>query len=137
MNKITVTTIVTSDIETVWNCWTNPEHVTKWNFASDDWECVRAGNDLEVGKNFSYTMAAKDGSISFDFAGTYTTIVPQECIEYAMEDGRMVRVEFKVVEGGVEVTETFDPENENPIEMQQEGWQTIFNNFKKHVESQN
>jgi hypothetical protein len=60
-----------------------------------------------------------------------------ECIEYDMDDGRHVKVEFEDTPNGVKVTETFEPENEHPLEMQHSGWQAILNNFKKYVESQN
>lgn len=137
MEKITVSTTVRADIERVWNCWTQSEHVMKWNFASDDWECPRAENNLVQGGMFSFTMAAKDGSVSFDFKGTYTNIILHEKIEYGMEDGRTVQILFTPIEDGVEIVETFDAENENPIEMQKDGWQSILNNFTKYVESQN
>jgi uncharacterized protein YndB with AHSA1/START domain len=132
--SITVETTVNKDIDTVWEFWTKPEHVVKWNNASLDWECPKATNDLSVGGKFSYTMAAKDGSVSFDFSCTYTEVVENKSIKYTMDDGRKVSVSFDKVEGGVHITETFEPENENPEEMQREGWQAILNNFKQVAE---
>jgi uncharacterized protein YndB with AHSA1/START domain len=118
----------------------NPAHITGWNFASDDWECPQASSNLEEGGTFSYTMAAKDGSASFDFTGTYTNVVLNELIEYDMDKApneeipRHVKIEFIETSSGVKIIETFDTENENPIEMQRGGWQAILENFKKYVE---
>lgn len=134
MEKITVSTIVYAPLEKVWEYWNTPEHITQWAFASDEWHAPKANNDLRVGGVFSTTMAAKDGSASFDFSGTYTAVVPHEMIAYVMEDGREVTVIFKEENEGIVVTETFDPEHENSRELQQDGWQAILNNFKKHVE---
>lgn len=134
MNPITVSTTVNADANKVWELWTKPEHVTKWNSASDDWECSDARNDLRIGGTFSARMQDKNTKEGFDFTGTYTNIVPYELIEYTMEDGRKVRVEFEVAEKGTRVTETFDPESENPIEMQRQGWQAILDNFKRYAE---
>ena len=134
MKPITVETTINADIQKVWNMWTMPEHITKWNYASDDWECPRAENDLQVGGIFSSTMAAKDGSASFDFAGTYTDVVPLASLAYTFGD-RTAHVSFTQQEDGVHVVETFDPETENPEEMQRTGWQSILNNFKNYVET--
>lgn len=133
-NPITVEAIINAPIEKVWDCWNKPEHINSWAYASDDWEARNATNDLKVDGTFSTTMAAKDGSASFDFKGTYTRLEEFECIEYTMDDGRKVKVAFDEVPDGVRITETFDPENENPIEMQRDGWQSILNNFKKYTE---
>lgn len=137
MNPITIETTINSDLQNVWEKWNSPEDITKWSFASDDWECPRATNDLQVGGRFSTTMAAKDGSTSFDFTGTYTLVEPMSKIQYTMdgEGKRKVTVLFeKVSDNQTKVTETFDPENQNPEEMQRGGWQAILENFKKHVE---
>ena len=122
-------------IEKVWQYWNEPEHITQWAFASDDWEAPTAENDVRVGGKFRTVMAAKDKSSSFDFSGTYTAVKEHALIEYDMTDGRHVKVEFKDTPEGVRVTETFDPEHENSEEVQRSGWQTILNNFKKYVES--
>lgn len=134
MNPITVQALVHASLSKVWDCWTLPEHITKWTFASDDWESPSAENDLRVGGTFKTRMQAKDGSAGFDFSGIYSTVRERALIEYGISDGRRVKVEFVETPEGVRVTETFDPENENPEELQRSGWQSILNNFKKHVE---
>lgn len=131
---ITIETTVNAPIEKVWACWNEPEHITQWAFASDDWEAPSAENDLKVGGRFKTVMAAKDKSSSFDFNGVYTQVVPHELIEYDMEDGRHVKTEFSIVPEGVKIVETFEMENENSEEKQREGWQAILENFKKHTE---
>ena len=131
---ITVQCIVDAPIETVWNCWTSPGHITKWNNASDDWHTPYAENDLQVGGKFKSTMASKDGTMSFDFEGEYTQVENHSLIEYKIADGRKVDVYFVNLENGVEIIESFEPENQNPEEMQRGGWQAILNNFKKYVE---
>ena len=132
--SITVQTTVEAPVEKVWNSWTKPEHITKWNNASDDWHTPKASNDLRVGGKFSATMAARDGSASFDFEGVYSNVKNNQLIEYAMSDGRTVKVVFEGTGSKTQVTETFDAENENPIEMQRGGWQAILDNFKKYTE---
>lgn len=134
MQPITITTTIISDIQKVWDMWTGPEHITKWNFASPDWECPKAENDVRIGGNFSSTMAARDGSMSFDFAGTYTNVIPLELLVYSFGD-RTATVSFMAQGDSVLITETFDPETENPREMQEAGWQSILNNFKQYVET--
>ncbi len=132
---ITVQTLINVPIEKVWEFWNEPKHIMNWAFASDDWEAPAAENDLRVGGKFITTMAAKDKSVSFDFSGIYTTVTEHELIEYNMDDGRTVSITFKTIPEGVHITETFDPENENPIEMQHAGWQAILDNFKKYTEN--
>ncbi|NDH67600.1 MAG: hypothetical protein EBY22_06770 [Gammaproteobacteria bacterium] len=131
--KITVETVVNAPIAKVWNAYTTPDEITKWNFAVDDWHCPRASGDLRVGGAFSSRMEAKDGSMGFDFAGTYTKIVEHKLIEYSFGD-RTAQVEFVPTGNAVTVRVTFDAESENPVEMQRGGWQAILNNFSKHVE---
>lgn len=133
--KVTVEAIVNVPISKVWAAWNNPEDVMKWNAASPDWHCPAATNDLRVGGKFVYTMAAKDGSVSFDFEGNYTAIAEHDRIEYVLADGREVIVLFRSEGATTHITETFDAENENPVDMQRVGWQTILNNFKSHVEN--
>ena len=135
MEKITVEVLIEADIEKVWQCWTEPEHIKNWNSASDDWHTPRAVNDVQVGGMFNIRMEAKDGSEGFDFEGVYTSVEHHKYIEYSMTDGRKVAVTFEMNDGTCKVTETFDPESENSIEMQKDGWQSILNNFKKYVES--
>ena len=136
MQKIKVEAIVRGNIEKVWEFWNEPAHITKWAFATNDWECPYAENDLKMGGKFLTRMSAKDGSASFDFTGVYTNIIPHEKIEYTADDGRKVSVDFqKVADGAVKIVEEFEPENINSEDMQRDGWQAILNNFKLHVES--
>jgi uncharacterized protein YndB with AHSA1/START domain len=131
MEPITVQTTINAPIEIVWQMWTLPEHITQWCHASDDWHCPAATNDPRTGGKFSSTMAAKDGSFSFDFAGVYDKVIEHKLISYS----RKVSITFTTDDDDLTtVTETFDPETENPIEMQRGGWQAIMDNFKKHVE---
>lgn len=132
--KITVETTVTATIAKVWGAYTTPQDIIKWNAASDDWHTTKASVDLREGGEFSSRMEAKDGSFGFDFAGTYTKIVPNQLIEYAFGD-RAATVEFLPAGDSVTVRVTFDAETENPVEMQRGGWQAILANFKKHVEA--
>lgn len=132
--SITVAVQIQAPIDKVWECWTQPRHIIRWNNASDDWCTLKASNDLRPGGKFSSTMAAKDGSFSFDFEGIYDTVKNNELIQYTMSDGRKAAVHFTAKGNETHVEETFDAENENPVEMQQEGWQAILNNFKNHTE---
>jgi uncharacterized protein YndB with AHSA1/START domain len=132
---ITVEALIKAPIEKVWSSWTEPKHITKWNQASDDWHSPHAENDLRTGGKFKTTMAAKDGSMSFDFEGVYTNVQQNKLIEYAMADGRKVSVVFSQNGNQTKVIETFDPESENPIEMQRGGWQAILDSFKKYTEA--
>lgn len=132
--KITVSTTVNAPIEQVWQAYTNPEDIKQWNAASDDWHTTTASVDLRVGGAFSSRMEAKDGSMGFDFAGTYTRIEPQQLIEYSFGD-RMAQVTFAKGAAGVLVSVTFDTENTFPVEQQQTGWQAILDNFCRHVEA--
>lgn len=136
MSKITVQTTVNKPVEKVWESWTQPEHITKWNQASPDWHCPSAHNDLRVGGEFSATMAAKDGSASFDFAGVYTKVTPLKEIAYKLGDDREVEIVFeKIDENNTRITETFDAEGTHTLEQQREGWQSILDNFKQYTES--
>ena len=136
MHPITISTTVKAPIEKVWDAWTQPKHIMQWNHASDDWETSAATNDVRTGGKFSSTMRAKDRSASFDFEGTYTDVKKHERLAYTMPDGRKVVVTFTPINGGVKVTETFDPERMNPEAMQRQGWQAILDNFRNHVERQ-
>ncbi|WP_276374190.1 SRPBCC family protein [Chryseolinea sp. H1M3-3] len=132
---ITVEAVVKAPVEKVWAYWSAPEHITRWAFPSDDWHAPHAENDLRKDGKFKTTMAAKDGSFSFDFGGVYTNVVPNKVIEYVIDDGRTVKIVFSGNGNQTTVTETFDPENINPIEMQRGGWQAILDNFKKYTEA--
>ena len=131
--KITVETTIAAPLAEVWRAYTTPEDIMQWNAASDDWHTTSATVDLRVGGAFCSRMEAKDGSTGFDFEGVYTKIIPLELIEYQFGD-RMAEITFKKKPEGVEVRVTFDPENEFPVEYQQAGWQSILDNFKRHVE---
>ncbi len=133
--KITVIATIDASIETVWNNWTSPEHIVNWNNASDDWHTPKAENDLRTGGKFLSRMEAKDGSFGFDFEGIYDLVETHKTIEYTLPDGRHVAIQFQEKGNQTEVTETFDPENQNPPELQQQGWQMILNNFKKYTEN--
>ena len=132
---ITVQATINAPVEKVWELWSKPEHITKWCQASDDWHAPYADNDLRTGGTFKTTMAAKDGSFSFDFGGVYTDVKPNSFIAYKMEDGREASVTFIKEGNATQVVETFDPENINPLEMQQGGWQAILDSFKKYTEA--
>lgn len=132
---ITVQSEINKSIEKVWKLWTSPEHIMQWNNASDDWYTPHAENDLRVGGKFKYTMASRDGAMSFDFEGVYTIVVNHSLIEYKLGDNRKVIVTFKSQENGVVVTEKFDSETENSEALQQQGWQAILDNFKKYAEN--
>jgi len=132
--KITVETTIQASISKVWSAYTTPADIKQWNTASDDWHTTQSTVDLRVGGEFTSRMEAKDGSFGFDFAGTYTKIVPNELIEYSFGD-RTSQVEFVARENGVTVRVTFDAESENSVEQQRQGWQAILNNFAKHVEA--
>lgn len=132
--KITIETLVRAPIDAVWRAWTTPEDIVQWNAASDDWHTTRASVDLRVGGNFSSRMEAKDGSMGFDFAGTYTAIVEHQRIECAFGD-RALEVEFSSGPDGVTVRETFDAETTHSVELQRNGWQAILDKFARHVES--
>ncbi len=134
MPQITVHTSVNAPVEKVWQYYTEPMHVTMWNNASPDWHSPHAENDLRVGGNFSFRMEAMDGSAGFDFAGTYTEIVPLQKIAYTF-GGRNASVLFAEQGEKTDVTIVFDAESENSLVMQQDGWQAILDNFKKHVEA--
>ncbi len=134
MNLLVVSSIVNAPIQQVWQYWNQPEHIINWNFASEDWHCPKAENNLIVNGEFHYLMAAKDASFSFDFWGTYTSIEFEKSIEIILGDGRKVSIYFEALPNGTKVTESFEPESENSLELQKMGWQSIVDNFKKYVE---
>lgn len=132
--KITVTALVNASSDKTWECYTSPEHITQWNFADPSWHCPRATNDMRVGGTYNARMEAKDGSFGFDFEAVYTEIEDGKHFSYEF-GGRNATVAFTPQGDQTEVTVTFDPESENPVEMQQAGWQMILNNFKSYTES--
>jgi uncharacterized protein YndB with AHSA1/START domain len=132
---ITVAVSIDAPVEKIWNYFTAPEHIIQWCQASDDWHAPRATNDIRTGGKFTTRMEAKDGSMGFDFEGIYTNVRQHETIEYAMEDGRNVKVDFVKDGDAYKVIESFEAETINSPELQKSGWQAILNNFKKYVES--
>jgi uncharacterized protein YndB with AHSA1/START domain len=135
--KITVSVIVHAPVSQAWKVFTSPDSIIQWNFASDDWCCPKADNDLKKGGSFSYRMESKDHTVGFDFCGTYTEVRPEERIAYVLGDERTVTVEFRAAGTDTELVETFDAETENSLELQRNGWQAILDNFKKHAEAAN
>jgi uncharacterized protein YndB with AHSA1/START domain len=131
---ISVSVNINASLDKVWEFWNHPNHIQNWYFASPDWHCPKAENNLQIGKSFNYKMEAKDGSFGFDFEGKYTNIIDLQLIEYILADERKVITTFKKQENSVSVTQEFDAEKENSEEMQQNGWQAILNNFQKCVE---
>ena len=134
--KITVETVVKAPLNTVWDTWNSPEDIKQWNTAQEDWHTTRSTVDLREGGKFSARMEAKDGSMGFDFDGTYTRVEPNKLIEYRMDDDRQVTIEFvEQTAGAVLVKETFDAETENTPELQRQGWQGILDNFGRYAEA--
>ncbi len=132
---ITVESTINASIEKVWSYRNLPQHITKWAFASDDWHTPRAENDLKLGGSFSSRMEAKDGSMGFDFSGTYDEVEKNKYIAFTLGDGRKVAIKFSAGADATKIVESFEAEHTNPIEMQQGGWQAILNNFKKYTEA--
>jgi uncharacterized protein YndB with AHSA1/START domain len=144
LQSITVTAIIQLNVDTTWDLYTQAEHITQWNFASDDWCCPTATNDLKVGGEFNYRMESRDGAVGFDFTGFYTGVIDKSKIRYKMgelsdysnPDLRQCEVSFvAIAENETQVTVAFTPEVENPIELQKTGWQAILNNFQKYCSS--
>lgn len=133
--KITISETIAANIHKTWDFFTKPEHITKWNFASDDWHCPEAENNLKPGGCYHARMEAKDGSFGFDFEAVYDEVVDQQKIIYTMTDSRQATTLFEKIDGKTKVTTTFEAETENPVDMQRDGWQAILNNFKKYVEA--
>lgn len=134
-NTITIQTTVNAPVAHVWKLWTDPQHVTQWNSASEDWYTPYAENDVRPGGKFSFRMAARDGSFSFDFGGEYDAVDEHKSMAYTMGDGRKVSVDFTTEGDKTHISETFEPESENPEDMQRAGWQAILDNFRKYAEA--
>lgn len=132
--KITISVFVRKPQEEVWNYFTNPDHITSWNFASDDWHCPFAKSELKPKGRFSYTMASKDGKFSFDFSGTFREVVFPDFISYEIDDGRFVEIKFDETPDGTLIIETFEAENVHTLEAQKNGWQSILDNFRFYAE---
>jgi uncharacterized protein YndB with AHSA1/START domain len=133
-NKITVNATVNAPLEKVWDCYNNPKHIVNWNFADPSWHCPSAENDMRVGGTYKARMEAKDGSFGFDFEAVYSEIKEGKQFTYEF-GGRTATVQFNNLGNQTEVVVTFDPENENPVEMQKGGWQAILNSFKNYTEN--
>ncbi len=132
--KITIQASINADINTVWNKYTDPNQIIHWNFASDDWCCPSASNNLKVGGKYIARMEAKDGSFGFDFEAIYDEIEPLSKLKYSFSDAREIEIYFESKNDSTDIKIIFDAENENPLDMQREGWQAILNNFKSHAE---
>ena len=134
--RVTVQTTVEQPIDKVWELWTSPQHITQWNFATDEWRCPTADNDLKPGGRFSWRMEAKDGSMGFDYCGTYDQVMPNKRIVCTLDDGRQVILDFNEHENETTVIETFEVEDLNSVDQQRAGWQAILDNFKKYAETE-
>lgn len=134
--EIQIQTVIQRPVAEVWTYWTEPEHIKAWNAASDDWHTTEATNDVQAGGRFSSHMAAKDGSVGFDFSGVYLEVILYEKLAYTIDDGRYVTILFTANGDETEVVETFEAESMNPPEMQQAGWQAILDRFKAYAEQQ-
>ncbi|MFL5728689.1 MAG: SRPBCC family protein [Cytophagaceae bacterium] len=132
--SITVEALVKAPVDKVWKYWNEPKHITQWCQASSDWHAPFAESDLKANGKFKTTMAAKDGSFSFDFEGVYTNVQKEKVLEYTIADGRKVKVIFEAQGNQTKVIETFEPESQNPVEMQKGGWQAILDSFRKYTE---
>lgn len=132
--KITIDTVIDADIQKVWDYYNTPKYITQWNFASDDWHCPKAENDMKIGGLYCARMEAKDGSFGFDLKAVYDEIIPLEKIAYTFEDNRKIITTFEKINGKTKVVTVFEAENINPVDMQKAGWQAILNNFKRYVE---
>lgn len=135
IEAIVIDATIQASPEQVWEYWTAPEHITQWNFASEDWHCPNASNDVRVGGTLKSRMEAKDGSFGFDFEATYSRVEKPQILAYSLGDGRAVTTHFEELDGATKVTTHFEPEDSNSAEMQRTGWQAILNNFKKYVEA--
>ena len=133
--KITIETTIGANPKKVWDLWNKPEHIPQWNFADPSWHCPSAKNDLKVGGKLQSRMEAKDGSFGFDFEATYDEVVDKKRIAYTIADGRKVETDFSETGGKTKIVTVFEAESQNPVEMQQGGWQAILESFKKYAEA--
>ncbi|MBW2960743.1 SRPBCC domain-containing protein [Mesonia aestuariivivens] len=135
MDTITVETSLLTPVHQVWESWTNPKHIKQWNFTSPNWKCSKVIQQLEPSGEFSFKREAKDGSKSYEFSGVYEIVIPKEEIVYLLDDGRKVNILFDVEGDETYITQTFEADEEAPLEDQEKDWQTILDNFKKHTEA--
>lgn len=134
-SRIQIETSIQSPLSKVWSYWTEPAHITKWNFAIPEWHCPKATNELKVGGKYSARMEAIDGSFGFDFEAIYDEVIAEKKLSYTMLDGRQATTIFESNENSTRVITIFDAEKQNPADMQKNGWQSILNNFKKYTEA--
>lgn len=135
MEPITLEITILVSADKVWQYFNGPEHITRWNVADDTWQCPEAENDVKEGGTFRYRMEAKDGSFGFDLRGVYDEVIPEKLIRYHLEDGRKVEVVFEQIDAHTtKLIQTFEPEKQNPVQMQRDGWYAIMNNFHKYAE---
>lgn len=132
---ITIENTINAPAKKVWDYWTKPEHIINWNYAIDEWHSPKADNDIKPGGKFNYRMEAKDGSVGFDFSGVYDEVNEHKYIEYTLADDRKVKIHFSGDGNATTVVEMFEAEETNPAEMQQQGWQSILDNFKNYTEN--
>lgn len=132
---ITVEVLVNAAVEKVWEYWSKPAHIVQWCNASPDWHTPHAENDLQAGGKFSTRMEAKDGSFGFDFWGIYDEVKTNELITYTLGDERKVSIHFSSDGNTTKIIEIFEAEDQNPVEMQREGWQAILDNFKNYTQA--
>lgn len=135
--KISISATVKASKQVVWSCYTDPAHIVNWNFASDDWHCPRAENNLTAGGKYAVFMEAKDGSFGFNLEAVYSNIVVGDSFVYLMADGREVSMALSSIGDDTRIDIDFDAESLNPVDLQRQGWQAILNNFKKYTESLN
>lgn len=134
LQKIKIQSIIKAEVRFVWSCYTEPQHIVNWNFASREWCCPKAENDLTVGGKYAARMEAKDGSFGFDFEGTYVEIVLEKHLHFVMPDQRHVIIDFEAIGDNTKLSIEFDAEEMNSVELQRNGWQAILDNFKNYVE---
>ncbi|MFM2386937.1 MAG: hypothetical protein RL660_1694 [Bacteroidota bacterium] len=132
---ITIAAHIPASKQKVWDYYTMPEHITQWNFAHESWHCPSATNDLRVGGTYRARVEARDGSFGFDFEAVYTDVIPGDKLAYTLTDNRKVIVKLEERTDFTGITISFDAENENPIELQEQGWQAILQNFKQYTEA--
>ena len=132
--SIIVEALIQCSATEAWHYYVSPEHIIHWNFASPEWHCPKADNALEEGGELNYVMAARDGSMSFEFKGIFNSIEEPLKLDYTLGDGRKVKVNLQPTDQGTRFVQSFEPEQENSLDLQRDGWQAILNNFKEYVE---
>jgi len=125
---------INAPIEKVWALWSNPEDIKQWNNMSADWHTTSAENDLAPGGRFLYVMALRDGSFHFDFSGTYDEVKINDFISYTLDNGRRTENTFTGI-NPVTLTEVFEPDETQPLDMQRDFCQAVLDSFKAYVES--